>query len=436
MSYLILDALAKVMITLIIVVGVIVVRYSYRYMSLEKGYYAFFSKILLLLLSITTVVCSNFLPLFFLTWVISNLLLVQLIKTNDAWPAAVESSRLALQYFSIGFVAMALSFGLLGYSSSSWYITGLSVESPLVLFVALGFLFITACIQSALWPFNMWLLSSLNAPTSVSAFMHAGLVNGGCFLLIRFAHLYIHFPVLLNLVLIVGLISALAGVFFKLIQTDVKRMLACSTMAQMGFVFVQCGAGLYSSALAHVCWHSIFKAYLFLSAMTVEHSKSENLLSLKVFSLVRSAGIGLLAVIVFTYKNPMTLYHSSSIVLVTVAFVASAQMALTMLHSSKKINSIIILSCSCLLALLYRFIDSRFDYFLGYDTIKIIDAHYLYIFVAFILLLSWLSMVFFEQLTKLRVLHVLFIKLYVWGVRSSMPHIKTLTLHRRLYRYK
>ena len=161
----------------------------------------------------------------------------------------------------IAIILMYLDVGSLSISS----ITQQAIHSPLML-AALLLCIITAMTQSALWPFHRWLTSSLNSPTPVSAIMHAGLVNGGGFLLVRFAPLLSEHNLLLNLIFFLGVISAVLGSLWKLVQSDVKRMLACSTMGQMGFMMIQCGLGLFPAAIAHLIWHGLFKAFLFLSA--------------------------------------------------------------------------------------------------------------------------------------------------------------------------
>ena len=103
--------------------------------------------------------------------------------------------------------------------------------------------------------------------------MHAGLINGGGFLLARFAPMLAIQPPILNLIFIAGITTALLGTLWKLMQSDVKRMLACSTMGQMGFMIAQCGLGLFPAAVAHLSWHGLFKAYLFLSTGSAAKEK-------------------------------------------------------------------------------------------------------------------------------------------------------------------
>jgi NAD(P)H-quinone oxidoreductase subunit 5 len=135
---------------------------------------------------------------------------------------------------------------------------------------------LAAMIQSALVPFQGWLLSSMTAPTPVSAFMHAGLVNAGGILLGRFAAVVFALPTVMLVIVVVGGLSALVGQAWMLVQTDVKRQLGCSTVAQMGFMVLQCGLGFVPAAITHLILHGFYKAYLFLSVgSVVEHTRPD-----------------------------------------------------------------------------------------------------------------------------------------------------------------
>ncbi|WP_281176523.1 proton-conducting transporter transmembrane domain-containing protein, partial [Haloparvum sedimenti] len=120
--------------------------------------------------------------------------------------------------------------------------------------------------QSALFPFHTWLLSSMTAPTPASALMHAGFVNAGGILLTRFAPLLADDRAVMSILVVVGAFSALLGQALLLVQTDVKRELGASTIAQMGFMILQCGLGFFAAAITHLILHGFYKAYLFLSS--------------------------------------------------------------------------------------------------------------------------------------------------------------------------
>ncbi|MFB6307879.1 MAG: proton-conducting transporter membrane subunit, partial [Haloarculaceae archaeon] len=118
----------------------------------------------------------------------------------------------------------------------------------------------------ALLPFHTWLLSSMTAPTPASALMHAGFVNAGGVLLVRFAPVVTVDPGVMLLIVLVGATSALGGKLLKTVQTDIKGKLGCSTVGQMGFMIMQAGLGFFGAAITHLILHGFYKAYQFLSS--------------------------------------------------------------------------------------------------------------------------------------------------------------------------
>jgi NAD(P)H-quinone oxidoreductase subunit 5 len=150
------------------------------------------------------------------------------------------------------------------------------VGTESVVLFAAGGLLLAAMVQSALVPFHTWLLSSMTAPTPASALMHAGFVNAGGVLLVRFAPVVTVEPGFMLVVTLVGATSALLGKLLKSVQADVKTRLGCSTTGQMGFMIMQAGLGFFGAAITHLLLHGCYKAYLFLSAgEEVEHTSPE-----------------------------------------------------------------------------------------------------------------------------------------------------------------
>ena len=247
-----------------------------------------------------------------------------------------NSGLLAFYTLTTGSLCLLIAFILLTvtYSTSSISnLTQLSNPGHLsLLALAMGLIVVGVLTQSGLFPFHRWLISSLNSPTPVSALMHAGLVNGGGVLIVKFAPLMMLYPGLLTVLFIVGSVSALLGTFWKLMQHDIKKMLACSTMAQMGFMMMQCGVGLFSAAIAHLCWHGLFKAYLFLSSGSVVKQKKLDSVSVKpspvmlVGSLV--GGVVAMAPFAIVTNKSLSVSEASSFVLFF-AFIAGAQLMLT-----------------------------------------------------------------------------------------------------------
>jgi NADH:ubiquinone oxidoreductase subunit 5 (subunit L)/multisubunit Na+/H+ antiporter MnhA subunit len=151
--------------------------------------------------------------------------------------------------------------------------------------------------KSAQFPFHIWLPDTMQAPTPVSAIMHAGIINSGGFLLTRISPMIAGNLFLTDLIFTIGVITFICASFFILTQSDVKKQLAYSTMGQMGFMIMQCGLGLYAAAIFHLIAHGFFKAFLFLSAgnnllykeKKADHQMAKVLLSI-IFTLVILAG--------------------------------------------------------------------------------------------------------------------------------------------------
>jgi NAD(P)H-quinone oxidoreductase subunit 5 len=199
-----------------------------------------------------------------------GLAMASLIGHVREWNQARAAGRMARRYFlaSSGLIAAAL--GLLALTTGATTISGILERAGAlprsVTFAAIGALVLAALIQSALFPFHDWLLSSMTAPTPASALMHAGFVNAGGILLTRFAPLFADDLGVMTLIVVLGALSALLGQALLLVQPTIKRKLGASTLAQMGFMILQCGLGFFAAAVTHLVLHGFYKAFLFLSS--------------------------------------------------------------------------------------------------------------------------------------------------------------------------
>ncbi|VEG92479.1 proton-conducting transporter transmembrane domain-containing protein [Legionella spiritensis] len=342
------NTLSLLLCSLVLLVSFIVHCFSLRYMYGDRLYRNFFLLLSALTFTALLMILADNLFLFWGAWSFSNLFLVLLMVHKKEWGASKNSGVLAFYTLASGSVCLLVAFTLLNLSyttSSIWVLTHLSNSGHLPQFYfSMIFILVAALTQSGLFPFHRWLISSLNSPTPVSALMHAGLVNGGGILIVKFAPLMMLYPGLLSVLFIVGFLSALLGTVWKLMQHDIKKMLACSTMAQMGFMMMQCGVGLFAAAIAHLCWHGLFKAYLFLNTgSAVKQKKSEASFStVSPMLLVTSLAGGMVAMASFAFvaNKPISLFEASAFVLFFV-FIAGAQLMLTWVCSHQKILSLI-----------------------------------------------------------------------------------------------
>ena len=271
------DGLTAVMWTAVTFFSGIVHSYSRRYMAGDAHVDRFFGLVFGFTIAVMVLVAADAFVLFVLAWLAMGAAMAGLIGHVDGWPQARSAARLAARYFLASGVLVAAALATLwwhtGVTSVSAVPAGLASATPPIVLVAGGLLLLAAMVQSALIPFQTWLLSSMTAPTPASALMHAGFVNAGGVLLVRFAPVISADAGLMLVVVAVGAVSAIVGKLLKTVQTDVKRALGCSTVGQMGFMILQAGLGFFAAAVAHLVLHGFYKAYQFLSAGNrVEHT--------------------------------------------------------------------------------------------------------------------------------------------------------------------
>lgn len=251
-------------------VAAIVAAFSLRHMRADPRSRRFFLILGALVAAVLTVLFTGNLIVLGMAWCGSGLLLARLIGHADGWRESHTAARRARRAFLVGDAALVIALAILGRQAGSWQIdaviSGASALPPLLATVAALLLIVAAAARCALPPFSGWLLSSMTAPTPVSALMHAGLVNAGGFLLIRFAPVLEAAPAARIVAVMVGLCGAIYGLGIMMVRPDVKRALAGSTVSQMGFMIMSCGLGAYAAALWHIIAHGMFKAWLFLGS--------------------------------------------------------------------------------------------------------------------------------------------------------------------------
>ncbi|MCX7284014.1 MAG: proton-conducting transporter membrane subunit [Novosphingobium sp.] len=212
-------------------------------------------------------------------WIVSGRLMTGLIGHVGEWAEARSAARRASISFAVGDLALVGGVLLLAVGAGSTGITPIIAAAPTMsdtLLIPAAFLLVIAALaRCALPPFSTWLMRSLAAPTPVSALMHAGFVNAGGFLLVRFAPVLEAATEARFMLFAIGIVAALAGSVIMLVRSDVKGSLAASTVAQMGFMLLTVALGAYAAALWHMVAHGLFKAWLFLgSAGTISAGTS------------------------------------------------------------------------------------------------------------------------------------------------------------------
>lgn len=281
-----LDALTSTMLVLVTFVGLVIVRYSRRYLDGDPGQVRYVRWLLAALCAVSMLVVANNLLLLWIAWLGTSLALHQLLTFFADRPQALIAahkkfiaSRLADVCLLVAFALIARDYGSLELDRIFERLE-LSPGSPATAPTA-GLLLATAAIlKCALLPFHGWLIQVMEAPTPVSALLHAGVVNIGGFLMIRLAPLMVQMELAQTLLVIAGGTTAVAASLIMMTRVSVKVALAWSTCAQMGFMLLECGLGAYPLALLHLVAHSLYKAHAFLiSGSSVESWRSQSLLA-------------------------------------------------------------------------------------------------------------------------------------------------------------
>ena len=275
----VLDQLSLVMLLVVTGVGFLIHIYSVGYMKEDAGYARYFAYLNLFLFFMTTLVLAGNALVMFVGWEGVGLASYLLIgfwfsKTSaaDAGKKAFIVNRIGDVGFLIGMFLLLANFGTLTFTEIATKLgqdpgwTG-GVVTVIALCLLLG-----ATGKSAQLPLYIWLPDAMEGPTPVSALIHAAtMVTAGVYMIARTHVLFDHAPFALNTVAIVGAATALFAATIALVQTDIKRVLAYSTISQLGYMFLGCGVAAYSAAIFHLMTHAFFKALLFLAAGSVIH---------------------------------------------------------------------------------------------------------------------------------------------------------------------
>ncbi|HUL15731.1 MAG TPA: NADH-quinone oxidoreductase subunit L [Terriglobales bacterium] len=277
------DQLTVVMVLVVTGVGFLIHIYSTGYMAHEGGYYRFFSYMNLFMFFMLILVLAANYVLLFVGWEGVGLCSYLLIgfyflrkSASDAGKKAFIANRIGDFGFMLGMFLLFRTFGTLDF------VQVFSKAGPLpheamgqvgTLTAACLLIFMGACGKSAQLPLYVWLPDAMEGPTPVSALIHAAtMVTAGVYVVARSHVLFIHAPTAMFVVAVIGCATAFFAATIGLVQTDIKRVLAYSTVSQLGYMFLGCGVGAFSAGIFHLMTHAFFKALLFLAAGSVIHA--------------------------------------------------------------------------------------------------------------------------------------------------------------------
>jgi len=276
----VLDQLSLVMLLVVTGVGFLIHIYSVGYMGDEEGYARYFSYLNLFLFFMTTLVLAGNALVMFIGWEgvgLASYLLIgfwfQKTTAADAGKKAFIVNRIGDFGFLIGMFLLLANFGTLTFSEIAAKLAANPGWQGGVLTVTALCLLLGATGKSAQLPLYIWLPDAMEGPTPVSALIHAAtMVTAGVYMIARTHVLFDHSPFALGTVAVIGAATALFAATIGLVQTDIKRVLAYSTISQLGYMFLGCGVAAYSAAIFHLMTHAFFKALLFLAAGSVIHA--------------------------------------------------------------------------------------------------------------------------------------------------------------------
>jgi len=293
-----LDPLSCAMVLVVTGVGFLIHVYSIGYMGHEGGYYRFFGYMNLFMFAMLTLVLANNMLLMFVGWEGVGLCSYLLIgfyflkkSASDAGKKAFIVNRIGDAGFILGILLTAVTLGTIRFTSQG--LPGaagapgilqalkaavdshaLAYGAPVLTYIAL-LLFVGAVGKSAQIPLYVWLPDAMEGPTPVSALIHAAtMVTAGVYMVVRMNAVYQLAPFALDVVAVIGAITSIFAASMALVQTDIKKVLAYSTISQLGYMFLALGVGAFAAGIFHLMTHAFFKALLFLGAGSVIHAMS------------------------------------------------------------------------------------------------------------------------------------------------------------------
>ncbi len=357
--------LSVVMTFFVSLVSLVIHLYSIRYMYDEEGYARYFILLdLMILVIFGLAIVGNIIVLaafWHMMGVVLYFLLVHNFKKKQTCKYGFytlfthllsDIPLLVAVYLIYNFYKTTDLKDFLGMVSNSHQIffsgTHITVASVIAIFIM-----ISAIIKSAGFPFHIWLPFTLEGPNPISALMHAGIVNAGAFIANRFAPLFIHGVEALHVALIIGFITAILGSALMLMQNDIKKALAYSTVGQMGYMMLEIGSGAFALAIYHMMVHGIFKASLFLGSGGIIHEarNEPNISKQSVFDFIflklKYKNPSIFEYLIFVLIIPMSVAFlifsplikensfDSTMIFYLFAWVSGSQVVYTMYHSGK-----------------------------------------------------------------------------------------------------
>jgi NADH-quinone oxidoreductase subunit L len=277
------DNLTACLLIVVLTIGLLVHVYSIGYMSHDPGYWRFFAYLNLFMVSMLLLVLADNFLVVFVAWELvglSSYLLIGFWKHKQSAALAAKKAfivnRVGDVGFALGIMAIFVNTGTLNIRDSIAHLTAPGVSLTIPIFVVALLVFAGAMGKSAQFPLHVWLPDAMEGPTPVSALIHAAtMVNAGVYLIARTNPIFASAPDTMVVVAAIGIFTAILAASIAMTQTDIKRVLAYSTLSQLGYMFASLGVGAFAAAIFHLMTHGFFKGLLFLGSGSVIHAVHE-----------------------------------------------------------------------------------------------------------------------------------------------------------------
>ncbi len=277
------DHLTAALLIVVTTIGMLVHVYSIGYMAHDPGRWRFFAYLNLFMVSMLLLVLADSWLLLFVAWELVGLSSYLLIgfwyRKNSAALAAKKAfivNRVGDVGFALGIMAIFVNTGTLNIRDSIAALTAPGASLAIPIWIVALLVFAGAVGKSAQFPLHVWLPDAMEGPTPVSALIHAAtMVNAGVYLVARANPIFASAPQVMTVVAAIGIFTAILAASIAMTQTDIKRVLAYSTLSQLGYMFASLGVGAYTAAIFHLMTHGFFKGLLFLGSGSVIHAVHE-----------------------------------------------------------------------------------------------------------------------------------------------------------------
>ncbi len=282
------DNLTSCLLIVVLTIGLLVHIYSIGYMSHDPGYWRFFAYLNLFMVSMLLLVLADSFLVVFVAWELvglSSYLLIGFWKHKPSAALAAKKAFIVNRVGDVGFAlgimavfvdTLALGAGTLNIQEAIEKLTTEGASLPIPIWAVALLIFAGAMGKSAQFPLHVWLPDAMEGPTPVSALIHAAtMVNAGVYLVARTNPIFASAPESMAIVAAIGIFTALLAASIAMTQTDIKRVLAYSTLSQLGYMFASLGVGAFTAAIFHLMTHGFFKGLLFLGSGSVIHAVHE-----------------------------------------------------------------------------------------------------------------------------------------------------------------